>query len=365
MKALLQDWISFISGYLRKEYPKFIFNKSVDDDIPAFVYHHVHHDEFRDCLDHLKRNNYKTLSADECENRLKANDMDHDEVVITFDDGTSDVYEIVFPLLKQYGHKAVVFIIPRWIGTSGMLTWDQVMEMHDSGVIDFQSHSYSHQAICISDHIADFLGPHVDKDKPWNLPIWEGRYQENDELNHRFGMPIYEYASRFSDHYRLIPDEALTQMCIDYVNGHGGEDFFKQPHWKQKLTEQVNQYRAAQPEHDAYESDEERRTQIQDELLRSKNVIEERLQNKQVKHFAFPWNEAGQETLKILPILGFSTAYIGMSKLSSELMELPDLKVIRRVTGDFIRCLPGKGRRSFWGVLLYKMWRRLFKGVMY
>ena len=42
------------------------------------------------------------------------------------DDGYADTYSIVYPIMKEYGFPATVFINPGDIGTR--LTWDQVQK---------------------------------------------------------------------------------------------------------------------------------------------------------------------------------------------------------------------------------------------
>jgi len=72
-------------------------------------------------------------------------------VVLTFDDGPRNHYEVVFPLLKRYGMKGVAFIAPRFhtynCNNSLLqpLSWQQIREMHESEAIDFQSHTYEHR----------------------------------------------------------------------------------------------------------------------------------------------------------------------------------------------------------------------------
>ena len=44
-------------------------------------------------------------------------------VVLTFDDGYADTYSIVYPIMKEYGFAATVFINPGDVGTR--LTWDR------------------------------------------------------------------------------------------------------------------------------------------------------------------------------------------------------------------------------------------------
>lgn len=62
-------------------------------------------------------------------------------VVLTFDDGYADTYSIVYPLMKEYGFAATVFINPGDVGTR--LTWDQIREMHKNG-ITISNHGFQH-----------------------------------------------------------------------------------------------------------------------------------------------------------------------------------------------------------------------------
>ena len=62
-------------------------------------------------------------------------------VVLTFDDGYADTYSIVYPIMKEYGFPATVFINPGDVGTR--LTWDQVREMHKNG-ITISNHGFQH-----------------------------------------------------------------------------------------------------------------------------------------------------------------------------------------------------------------------------
>jgi peptidoglycan/xylan/chitin deacetylase (PgdA/CDA1 family) len=75
-------------------------------------------------------------------------------VLITFDDGLSSFYELVYPLLKRYKFPAVFAVVGKWIddgkapdyGYVGvnppMTTWAQLKEMSDSGLVAVVSHTY-------------------------------------------------------------------------------------------------------------------------------------------------------------------------------------------------------------------------------
>lgn len=66
-------------------------------------------------------------------------------VVITVDDGFQSAYTILFPLLKRYKAKATLFIYTDWIGKRrGALTWEQLREMAQSGLVEIASHTVTH-----------------------------------------------------------------------------------------------------------------------------------------------------------------------------------------------------------------------------
>ena len=76
-------------------------------------------------------------------------------VLLTFDDGLASFYTRVYPLLRQFGYPAVVSVVSSWIDTSRsveysgesldaneFVTWDQIREMQDSGLVEVGSHSH-------------------------------------------------------------------------------------------------------------------------------------------------------------------------------------------------------------------------------
>jgi peptidoglycan/xylan/chitin deacetylase (PgdA/CDA1 family) len=66
-------------------------------------------------------------------------------LVITADDGHKSVYTDMFPLLKKYRVSATLFIYPSAISNASYAaTWGQLREMKNSGLVDFQSHTFWH-----------------------------------------------------------------------------------------------------------------------------------------------------------------------------------------------------------------------------
>lgn len=66
-------------------------------------------------------------------------------VAITVDDGHVSVFTDMFPLIRHYRIPVTLFIYPSAISNAKYaMTWQQLREMRDSGLVDIQSHTYWH-----------------------------------------------------------------------------------------------------------------------------------------------------------------------------------------------------------------------------
>jgi peptidoglycan/xylan/chitin deacetylase (PgdA/CDA1 family) len=65
-------------------------------------------------------------------------------VVLTFDDGYVDFYANAYPILKKYGFHATSFVITGFVGKPAYLSWNNIKEMQNSGLINFESHTVNH-----------------------------------------------------------------------------------------------------------------------------------------------------------------------------------------------------------------------------
>ena len=80
-------------------------------------------------------------------------ELPENPIMVTFDDGYLSNYEYAYPILKKLNIPATIFVVTSTVGeeVSGgkvntpHFTWEQAKEMQDSGIIDIQSHSYSHK----------------------------------------------------------------------------------------------------------------------------------------------------------------------------------------------------------------------------
>ncbi len=340
------------------KYPEFVLKDKDPDRPQAFFFHHVDAGEFGEALRYLKENGYDTFDASEYMEALR-----HPErrrgVMLSFDDGLSTLYDTAFPLLREYGCKAVAFIIPAWTGKAGTAGWDAIRKMHESGLVDIESHSYSHTAVPVSSGILDFFDGRRQDLPPWNLPVRGSSGGPADPGAYRLGDPLFVHASRLSDTRRFYPDERIAAFCREWASEAKWDSRGVRAPAKKKLGKEALRYMREYGLSGRAETEEQQRLAIQTELGRSKKEIEARLHGKTVRFLSYPWNQAGRIAESLIAGCGYTGAFGGMKVWDAKGTSLP------RLSGDFIMRLPGKGRKPFSSILLRKMKRRLTRGPAY
>ncbi len=118
---------------------------SVDLTVPKGNVLTVSLDTFERQMAFLKKNHYSVLALDSLADYVSGQKkVPPRAVVLTFDDGNQDNYTYAFPVLKKYGFCATIFLIVSEVGQPGRLSWEQIRQMHDSGLISFGSHTLTH-----------------------------------------------------------------------------------------------------------------------------------------------------------------------------------------------------------------------------
>lgn len=131
-----------------------------DNLFPVLMYHHfvtsgeasgvvMTAEKFKKDMEYLEENGYVPLLPNDLI-KIKNNKMDmpRKPVMITFDDGYESNYKIAYPILKETNMKATIFVIVnhmnRYVSWQvPKLTWDQMKEMYQSGIVDIQSHTFN------------------------------------------------------------------------------------------------------------------------------------------------------------------------------------------------------------------------------
>ena len=114
------------------------------DDTSATSGLSVSPESFKRQMYFLKSRHYNVTKLEDIQDMVKKNRFPSKTIAITFDDGYENNYTNAYPVLKNLGLHATIFIIPALVGADGYLTWDQIIEMSESGVITIGSHTMTH-----------------------------------------------------------------------------------------------------------------------------------------------------------------------------------------------------------------------------
>ena len=356
-------------------------------DVPVFVFHSLEPESFECKLRHLADNGYQTLSADEYFRFLVgAGAASEKAVVLTFDDGRGSVWSVGFPLLRRYGMKGTVFLIPgsvrsrpgppaptweevevgraradavlgRESGEGAFLSWEEIAILARSGHFDFQSHTLTHARVHTGSHLAGFVTPALRKGyAALDVPLIREGDRDLRGEDVPLGTPFFRSASRTSENLRFFEEPAARRACVEAVADEGGEGFFYRKGWEGRLRRLVESHGVA----GRRESPPEREAAIRDELQGSKRLIEERT-GRPVIHLAYPWHVAGPTARRLARDAGYRTAFAG--KVEGVPITRPggDLEQIARIGEDYVELLPGRGRIDL-STVLYRKWSRRLGG---
>jgi peptidoglycan/xylan/chitin deacetylase (PgdA/CDA1 family) len=137
--------------------------------VPILMYHQVKNTglgkdvispyEFEADLKYLSDMQYTTITMTELIDYVyNDTELPPNPIILTFDDGYLTTYKTVFPLLQKYNMKIVLSIVGKSVDDFSRvndtnlchahITWDQVKEMQESGLVEIQNHTYNLHKIC-------------------------------------------------------------------------------------------------------------------------------------------------------------------------------------------------------------------------
>jgi len=187
----------------------FIFVRYFLYEVPILKYHRiaascfeasllcVSTQSFSRQMDFISHHRYKVISLEELINALsKKQTLPHNAVVITFDDGSEDIYRNAFVVLKKNRFPATVFVITDLVGKEGFLSWEQLRQMQGQG-IDIASHTKTHAYL-----------PDISDEQR----LWKEIFESKKELENKMGREI----SLFS-----YPVGGYNAKVIDFVKRAG------------------------------------------------------------------------------------------------------------------------------------------------
>jgi peptidoglycan/xylan/chitin deacetylase (PgdA/CDA1 family) len=370
-------------------YPDFVTGGPLPrGDVPVFVFHSLEPESFGNKLRYLAENGYRTLSADEYFRALMGFGPVPDlSVVLTFDDGRGSLWSVGQPLLKRYGMRGIVFLVPgrvvsrpgpqaptwedvlterasaaavlaRESGEGALLSWEEIEALAKTGLFEFESHTLTHARIHTAPNLAGFATPASRQGyAAFDLPVIgvEGRDLMGAEVP--LGTPLLASEPRTSESLRFHEDPEVRRACIEAVAEGGGEGFFYRKDWERELRGLFQRSKV----HGRLETPAERAAAIRAELLESRLRIEERT-GREVTHLCYPWHASGPTARRLAREVGYRTAFCG--KVPGIPLTRPggDPQAIARISEDYVELLPGRGRLTL-STILYRKWSRRVHGT--
>ena len=117
----------------------------VGAEAPDYPYLNVATPEFSRQMKELRERGYRSVSLGDLTAYMQGSPVKLPEkpVLITFDDGYEDNYTQAFPVLKQEGFRAAIFMVQSNFNRKNRLSVQQIQEMEQAG-IEIGSHTRSH-----------------------------------------------------------------------------------------------------------------------------------------------------------------------------------------------------------------------------
>lgn len=295
--------------------------------VPAYFFHQIDPKGFEAMCSALASKGLRTLKFSELLDG--PGDVDN-AVLITLDDGWSSAWSMALPIAKRYGVQLTLFATPQTLedtterrltladgasvdelvardrGDRPLLTWGELHGLHESGLVEVQSHSLNHSVVFVSDQFQAFVG---DKRPAWqsgNVPLLRSiAGTDRPVMRPKPGTPLAYVEPALVADRRFLIDEDFEAECIACAAEPAGIQTV---------------YRDRLP--GRWETKSERDRRFLDDLGRSRTLLQQRLPGCAVRVLAPPWasmhpslphiaREAGYEALAVgYPGLAVSPAAV-------------------------------------------------------
>ncbi len=198
--------------------------------LPILLYHHigpkpahisdsnytwyVSEEKFASDLQAILDAGYKTMFFSEALDYLDQEKMPEKAVIITFDDGAKDYMSSAFPILQAYEMKSTMFLQSH-VRSSNWLSEDDIRSLHDSGLVEFGSHTKYHEYLTRVSEVVVRKEIQESKEKIESLIE-----QPVQVLSYPFGL--------YNDRVEELVEEAGYEMALTIDSGveqHIGELF--------------------------------------------------------------------------------------------------------------------------------------------
>ena len=144
-------------------------------------------DVFKKQLEIIDNEGIKFIHPKNFKNSMSNNKGDR-KILFTVDDGLLSFYENAWPILKERKIPFILFVNTREVGAFNYMSWDQIIELHNSEYVEIGNHSHSHE------YLADEDPDVIKNDILKSIEIFNNKLGKNSEF---FSYPFGEYSLEF------------------------------------------------------------------------------------------------------------------------------------------------------------------------
>lgn len=140
--------------------------------VPTLFYHHIENmnqakiaghaqltvsdDFFRQQLQYLKDKGYTVIRMTDVINFFDlGSKLPPKSILLTIDDGYSDVHSFALPILREFGFSGTLFLPTGLVGNPGYLSWNEVEELENSGLMFIANHTWSHKNVAVAKEVME------------------------------------------------------------------------------------------------------------------------------------------------------------------------------------------------------------------
>ncbi len=258
------------------------------------------------------------------------------EICLAFDDGLLDNWVYAFPIAKKYGMRFTLFVCPEcvdprdiarptledvWAGNCseselddrGFISWKELQIMQNSGVVDIQSHTMSHDKYPVATKLRGFyyggfegFYPAINT-QPDQKPFYMADPGFKQWLP--LGAPLFEEQSAvIALKYSINP--AFFQEAAQLANNYALDQAEQRPVYENAIQLLHRKYQEAGRLVSEVESEADYQKRLAYEIIESKKQLEMRL-NKPVQFLCWPHGDNTHEAHALAKSAGYLATTAG------------------------------------------------------
>ena len=172
-------------------------------------------------------------------------------VLITFDDGYASFYNLVYPILREYGFRAAAAPIVKMcdVSASSYCSWTALREMASSGLVEVGSHTYALHNLDNSGMVRPEGQPNGiqrrpgESDEDFKARVLDDIRKSRDRITQEIGLPpayfAYPYGALEPDAEALIDELFPVSVVTFQATADMSKGLSRMPRWTVLMEENV------------------------------------------------------------------------------------------------------------------------------